>query len=336
MRIELIPENGKFYKVNMHSHTNISDGKQTPEEMKKSFKDAGYSAVCFTDHEVLIDHKALCDEEFVALHGYEVAIKRDLYKHTALFQPVYHFNMIARFQDNLKMPKFFKDNPSFPGNARAWAEKYAVYDETIDTVKYDKEWINEYLAAVNAGGFLINYNHPQWSLQTKDDYVGLENLHSMEIINGGCAYLNDNTSIHYEQMVRSGAKVFVTGGDDNHSERDNFKAWTMIKAPELTYDALISAYEKGYCYASDGPEILSLILEDNKIKVKTSPAVSIRLFSQGRHSQFVASDTTTYTEAEFNYAPEKFGTYFRIEVRDEKGNHAYSNAYFIDEIKSFN
>ena len=65
MCIELIPENGKFYKVNMHCHTNISDGAQTPEEVKKSFKNAGYSAVVFTDHEVLIDQKALCDDEFI-------------------------------------------------------------------------------------------------------------------------------------------------------------------------------------------------------------------------------------------------------------------------------
>ena len=333
MKIELIPENGKFYKVNMHSHTDISDGKQTPEEVKKSFKEAGYSAVCYTDHEVLIDQSALCDEEFVALNGYEVAIKRDLYEHTALFQPVYHFNMIAKSQSNLKMPKYFKNNPSFPGNAREWADKYAQYDETIDTVKYDKEWINEYLAAVKAGGFLINYNHPQWSLQDKDDFVGLENLHSMEIINGGCTYLNDNTSIHYEQMLRSGMKVLVTAGDDNHNVYDNFKAWTMIKAPELTYDALITAYENGYCYASEGPEILSLVLEDNKIKIKTSPAVSIRLLSQGRHSPAVTSSVPSCTEAEFDYLPEKFGTYFRIEVRDEKGRHAYSNAYFVEDIK---
>lgn len=332
MKIELIPENGKFYKVNMHSHTNISDGVQTPSEVKESYKNAGYSAVVFTDHEVLIDQSALCDGEFIALHGYEVAIKRDLYEHTAIFQPVYHFNMIAKSQDNLKMPKFFKNNPSFPGHAREWAEKYAVYDETIDTVKYDKKWINEYLAAVKAGGFLINYNHPQWSLQDKDDYVGLENLHSIEIINGGCAPLNDNTSIHYEQMLRSGMRVAVTGGDDNHCVADNFKAWTMIKAPELTYDALMSAYESGYCYASDGPEILSLILEDNKIKVKTAPCLCIKLYSQGRYYRQVSSATETVTYGEFDYIPANFGSYFRIEVKDARGNHAYSNAYFIDEI----
>ena len=314
MFVELIPESGKFYKVNMHSHTNISDGKQTPEEIKESYKNAGYSAVCFTDHEILMSH--------------EVS--------TALFQPVYHFNMIAKYQDITKMPKYFVNNPSMPGNSREWAKKYADYDETIEYSKYDKEWVNDYLAAVKAGGFLINYNHPQWSLQSKDDYVGLDNLHSMEVINGGCIYLNDNTSIHYDQALRSGMRVTVTGGDDNHSVGDNFKAWTMIKAESLTYDALISAYEKGYCYVSDGPQILSLIIDDNKIKIKTSPSMCIKLISEGRYSRQV-SDYVNYEEkftyAEFDYVPEKFGKYFRFEVRDTHGRHAYSTAYFVDDIK---
>ena len=328
MYLELLSEMGKFYKVNMHSHTNISDSSQTVDDVKRFYKENGYSAVCFTDHEVLISHKDLCDDEFIALHGYEVSINKDIYHHTAYFQPVYHFNMIAKSQDNIKIPKFFKNNPSFPGNSREWAEKYAKYDETIETTKYDKEWINDYLAAIKSQGFLINYNHPQWSLQTRDDYVGLKNIHSVEVINGACAPLNDNTSIHYEQMLRSGMRVVVTAGDDNHSEKGSGFAWTMIKAPELTYNALINAYENGECYVSDGPEIYSLVLADGKIKIKTSAAAVITLFSEGRYYQRVFD----CTEAEFVYDPQKFGAYFRIEVRDKNGNHAYSNAYFVDEI----
>ena len=66
MYVELIPEAGKFYKANLHCHTTISDGKQTPEEVKAFFKSHGYSAVCYTDHEVLVGHEDLCDEDFVA------------------------------------------------------------------------------------------------------------------------------------------------------------------------------------------------------------------------------------------------------------------------------
>lgn len=333
MYLELIPEGGKFYKVNMHCHTNVSDGTRSPEEVKEFYKKAGYSAVAFTDHEILLGHKDLCDEEFVALHGYEIAIKKDLAGHTAYFMPVYHFNFIARSQENLKMPLFFKNNPSCPGNSRKWMDECAQYDTTIETTKYDIEWINEYLKGVKDGGFLINYNHPQWSLQNCSDYLPLENLHSIELMNGGCFAQWDTTAIHFEQMLRAGKRVVPTAGDDNHNERGSLKAWTMIKAPELSYDALISAYEKGDCYVSDGPEIQSIVLKDGKIIVKTSPAHYVALASEGRYVQHKTAKEEKFTELAFDYVPQKMGAYFRLEVRDSEGHRAFSNAYYVKDIE---
>ena len=36
---ELLPEAGKFYKGNLHSHTIVSDGIMTPEQSKRAYKD---------------------------------------------------------------------------------------------------------------------------------------------------------------------------------------------------------------------------------------------------------------------------------------------------------
>ncbi|MBQ8893877.1 MAG: PHP domain-containing protein [Clostridia bacterium] len=319
---EFLPENGNFYKVNMHCHTNLSDGKQTPEEVKEHYKSLGYSAVCFTDHEVLLGHQDLCDKDFIALHGYEVAIKQDQSGHTAEFMPVYHFNMIAKDQSNLTIPRFYRYNSSFPGNSAKWAETQK-FSSTIDTYFYNVNWLNWYLNEVKNGGFLINYNHPEWSLQTVSDYIDLEHLHSIEVINGGCRRLNDNTALHYQNLLRAGKKLVPTGGDDNHSQKECGRSWTIIKAPELSYEALIAAYERGDCYASEGPEILSLVLDGDTIRVKTSPAATVTLLSEGRHTQQAYNCTC----AEFSYRPKKFGRYFRIEVRDAAGNKAFSNAY---------
>ena len=335
MKIELIPESGKFYKTNLHCHTDISDGKFSPEKIKELYKAKGYSAVCYTDHEVLIGHEELCDSEFVALHGYEVAIKQDLSKPTAFFQPVYHFNMIAKDQKTRKMPRFFKTNPSLPGNAAQWIESSAVYDENdiIETSVYDVDWINSYLEGVKNGGFLITYNHPQWSLHNATDYLPLANLHGIEVMNGGCFRLNDNNSLPYEQMLRSGKKLVPVAGDDTHGLAQVGMCWTMIKSDELTYDALISAYEKGHCYVSYGPEIKNLVLEDGKIKIKTSDAQAIVLMSEGRYGAIKKAKGAPVTEAEFDYEPEKFGAFFRIEVVSQSGELACSNAYFCENIK---
>ena len=335
MYLELIPQSGSFYKVNFHCHTDASDGKQTAEEVKESYKALGYSAVCFTDHEILVPHDELTDESFVALHGYEVCIKKRLDVSSGSFEPLYHFNLIARSADNHLMPKFFRDHPASFGNSKKLRQSATNYVELIDYTEYSDEWLNAYLADVVDRGFIVNYNHPQWSLQTREDYVNLKNIHSIEVINGEESQtLNDNTSLHYEQMLRAGMRVCPTGGDDNHSIADAGRAWTMIKAERLTYSDLIEAYEKGYCYASEGPEIYSLVLDGDKIKVKTSPASTIALIGAGRWARTVTSRTETYTEAEFDYLPQKLGAYFRIEVRDRFGYKAFSNAYFIDEIEN--
>ncbi len=332
MKIALIPEEGKFYKVNMHCHTNISDGKQTPEEIKEWYKSHGYSAVVYTDHEVLLAHEDLSDENFVALHGYEIAIKKDEKGHTAWHMPVYHFNLISKFKDNTLMYRYYKDNPSMPGTSRKWLEEKGQIDEIITGYKYDVKWINKYLSSIAKKGFLINYNHPQWSLQNATDYLGLDCLHSVELINGGCLGQNDNTAIHYETILRSGVRVAPTAGDDNHSEGGCGRCWTMIKAPTLTYEALIDAYEKGNCYATEGPEIYGINYEDGRIKVKCSEASEISLHSEGRYAPYVRSKTETYTEASFEYNSDKMGSFFRIEVRDKAGFKAFSNAFYTENI----
>lgn len=330
----LLPTSGNLYKTNLHCHTNISDGSMTPEEVKEKYKALGYHAVCYTDHEVLIGHKDLCDEDFVALHGYEVAIKRDLDKHTALFMPVYHLNLIATDQDNLTMPRFFKNNPSMPGNAREWAERHGVYDEndTVDTVKYDTEWLNDYIDAVTEAGFLVTYNHPQWSLQGPKDYLELHGLHAVEVINGGCRFLNDNTSLHFEQMLRAGANVIPNGGDDNHNPWDIGHAVTMIKAEELSYKALIEAYRRGDCYATEGPEFHDLYIENGEIVIRTSPVESVVLLSEGRGCSIKTSASADLTEVRFPYQPARYGRYFRFELKDGRGRHAYSRAYLTEKI----
>ena len=336
MKIELIPEEGRFYKVNMHCHTTISDGVMTPEEVKEKYRSLGYDAVCFTDHEVLVGHEDLCDENFVALHGYEVAIKKDIHAHTGSFMPVYHFNMIAESQSTRKMPRFYKDNLSFPGNSREWAGKCAVYDENdlIQQTVYDKEWISDYLCAVRDGGYLITYNHPQWSLQTYNDYVGLRGLHAVEVINGGCRNQNDCTSLPMQEMLRAGMDVLAVGGDDNHKRTECGFGWTMIQAKELSYDALIDGYRRGDCYATEGPELLGLSVENGEVVVKCSPVVRISLLTEGRKNIWIENQENPMQEARLPYLPEKFGRYFRLEVMDAKGKKAYSRAYRTDEIQS--
>ena len=41
MKQYLFPQEGKFYRANLHCHSTLSDGKRTPEELKEIYKSAG-------------------------------------------------------------------------------------------------------------------------------------------------------------------------------------------------------------------------------------------------------------------------------------------------------
>ena len=71
MKKYLIPNEGKFYKANLHCQTTLSDGSMTPEEVKAYYVERGYSVVAYTDHCIMLPHHVLTDENFVAVSGYE-------------------------------------------------------------------------------------------------------------------------------------------------------------------------------------------------------------------------------------------------------------------------
>ena len=105
----------------------------------------------------------------------------------------------------------------------------------------------------------------------------------------------------------------------------------MIKAEKLEYNTITDALLKGHFYASRGAEIDELYIEDNKLVIRCKEAVSITLNTGRRSAQVVyAPAGKTINEASFEF--EKKDVYLRITVKNEKGQTADTNAYFIDEL----
>ncbi len=66
MRKNLFPVTGQFYKANPHCHSTVSDGANTPEEMKAYYRSHGYQILALTDHELLVDE--------ARAHGFIVSV----------------------------------------------------------------------------------------------------------------------------------------------------------------------------------------------------------------------------------------------------------------------
>ena len=349
MKKYLIPKDGQFYKANLHCHSTVSDGMLSPEKLKKLYKENGYSVLCYTDHDVLISHSELSDEDFLALNGYEMEINDTNPDILWRNLKTCHICLIALDEDNLTQVCWHRSKYLYK-NAVKYADK-VQFDESLPDYEreYTHECISDIMKKGREGGFFVTYNHPNWSLENYSDYMGYNNMHAMEICNGDgqsigfCEY-NEK---EYDDMLRGGKKVYCIGSDDNHNIiDDNFIAWTMIKAEKLEYKTITNALTDGNFYASCGPEIYELWFEDGRINIICSDVEKLVFHTDSRNAGIIdISKNFALDEAMFEVFEEngkkkvkasfevnKMDVYIRLTIIDEKGRHANTNAYYIEDL----
>ena len=315
-RIYLLPENGTYYKANLHCHTTNSDGKLTPAEVKEAYRKEGYSVVAYTDHRTYCWHRELMDETFIPLAAYEV----DINEH---FKVPGDFSRVKTYHINL-----YDTDP----------EKFAEEKNSsiLPERRYgDCHYINSYIDRMKKVGMFACYNHPYWSLQNYDDYKDLRGFWGMEIYNYGCEHdgLYGYNPQSYDEMLRLGNRLFCVATDDNHNSFpfgdplcDSFGGFTMIKSESLTYSSVIDALLNGNFYSSMGPEIKELYVEKDVLYIKTGPVKKIYVMMEGRNCyKKLALPGEMITEAKFPLKGDE--TYIRVSIQDEKGQRADSNAY---------
>ena len=336
MKTYLLPEKGNFYKANLHCHSVISDGKLTPEELKEHYMAHGYSIVAYTDHTVFLPHNDLRDEHFLPLNGYELNFSQE--RADGKSSKVCHVCFIA-LDEHKTVQRIFYNSRHLEKNLQS-----ACLDESRDYLcrEYSPEFISNIIAEGVREGFFVTYNHPVWSLETKDEYCHYHGMHAMEIVNYGCVvegYDEHNGNI-YDQMLRGGEKLYCIATDDNHNRYpfdhprcDSFGGFTMIKAEKLEYGEIANALVDGHFYASEGPEIKGLYFEDNRIFIETSDAVKIVMTTENRRYRVVTADQRglTVNRADFEITT-ALGDYVRFTVIDKNGKQAYTNAYFLSDL----
>lgn len=336
MKTYLLPQNGSFYKADLHCHSTISDGRWTPEQIKENYKAQGYSIVAYTDHAVFITHNDLADESFLPLNGYELDISEGSVAGRSA--KVCHMCFVSLDKDR-KLQKLFYSSRHLEKNI-----DIACLDASREYLsrEYSPEFISDIMRQGAEDGFFVTYNHPVWSLETMNEYCNYHGMHAMEIVNYGCVtegYDDRNGNI-YDQMLREGEKIYCIATDDNHNKYpmghprfDSFGGFTMIKAERLEYEDISKALLGGHFYASEGPEIYDLYFEDNKIYIETSDAERIVMTTAKRRYQVAVAEKNgmKINRACFDVGGD-IGAYVRFTVTDEKGREAYTNAYYTSDL----
>lgn len=337
MKKILLDKSKNFYKGNMHCHSSLSDGYFSPEELKEMYKSRGYSFLAITDHEHINNNSYLDDEDFITLTSAEFAIKEFPDQSTLknFNMKVCHLNFYAKEQNNDYTFCYNSVADHFSKPER----KHLINRPDEDQVRiYGHEGISKLIREANKHGFFVCYNHPRWSLENYADYCGYEGLWGVEIYNHGCCVggLYDYDINVYDDLLRDGKRLFASCGDDNHNGREetrmlqSFGASVYVNAESLSYENIVNGLLKGDFYSTMGPEIYSLYVEDGYVHIECSDAKRICYSTRGRRTKAVNAGDGYVNSAVFEI--KDTDGYFRIDVIDDKGNRANTQAYFVDEM----
>ncbi len=331
-RIYLIDGRKNSYKANLHCHTNVSDGELSPLAVKESYKEKGYSVVAYTDHEILVPHDDLNDENFIALSGYELIIYAD--KHLPFnMRRVTHINIISKTPDFVEQPVVNMENITRLEKHLDFSN-WKKQDDSGDDFEYSAENLNKIIKKAKDAGFIVSYNHPTWSKEDESYFTNIDGLYAMEIYNHECQCIGYDAYCPYiyEAMLRSGQRLGCVATDDTHSKSTVGGGFTMIQADNLEYGEIIAALENGDYYASRGPEIKALWYEDGVFHIECSPAQRIVVSNSGRRSPATSRiNSEGVTHAEFPIDEQDL--FVRFTVYDKAGNTANTRAYFRDEFE---
>ncbi len=335
MKKYLLPKDGRFFKANLHCHSTFSDGRWTPQEIKVNYKAQGYSVIAFTDHNLLLSHSELSDGDFLVLNGVEVNVNDE--KYPDKYGKTCHLCLIALTPDNLIQPCWHRSK--YLNAHTSQFRDLIKFDEAKPDFEriYNCTCVNEIIKEARESGFFVTYNHPTWSGESYETYMGYEGMHAMEICNYECVILghDEHNEKIYDEMLKKGKRLFCVATDDNHNKPErklsSFGGFTVIKAEKLEYKAITDALVKGDFYASEGPSIEELWYEDGKVTVTFSPAKKAFITKPNRRAAVAQSENDEpITKACFNV--EDDDGYFRITVEDAAGKRAYTHAYFLDEL----
>ena len=281
---------GKWYRGNLHMHTTCSDGRLDPDAAREEYRKAGYDFIAITDHWRVSEDIPSKDGSMLEISGVEYDTGN------MVDTKVFHILGIG-----MDRPAFDKVDHNIPPQ------------KIID--------------AINANGGIAILAHPSWSVMNPDDISKCNGIAGAEIYNtvSNVQYGNgrrSDSSHYFDIWADNGYLVRPFANDDSHGYGgEQGQSYIMVKAPELTREAILTSIRNGDFYASQGPEFISVRRVGDTLAVECRGASRILFLSndvwEGQRSQDAKNGFARYTFS----AVDK---YVRIELISEDGKMAWS------------
>jgi hypothetical protein len=297
---------GHFYRGNVHTHTNTSDGLLSPGDVVARYREAGYEFVALTDH-------------LLARYGWQQTDATDLSDDT--------FTVVRGAE--LHGPGLIGPGQSGPGEGLWHIVAVGLPEGFVPNA--DGETGQELARRAVAAGAWVGAAHPAWYGATAADIASLGPIHAVEVFNAACAELNDrgDSFAVYQELLAAGARLDLFASDDTHfnGHDDSFKAWVMVKSATSAADDLVASLKAGHYYSSTGARIFDVARSGSRVTVRCSPADRVYLTGLGAKARRVAG--VALTEVDFEVA-NLVGSPVRVTVIERGGGRAWTNPFLLE------
>jgi predicted metal-dependent phosphoesterase TrpH len=294
---------GRFWKGNLHTHSNASDGVRTPEAVCATYREAGYDFLALTDHFMAKYGFPIVDTRPFRRPGFTTILGAELHAPATALGETWHILAVG-------LPADFA--PLQPGESGPDLAARAI-----------------------AAGAFVAIPHPAWYALTAEDAATLPGAHAVEVYNHTSQLRTERGDGVYlaDQLLARGRRIGLIAVDDAHFAcMDAFGGWVMVKAEANEPEALLAALKAGRYYATQGPLIHDISWGPEEVEITCSPAMGVMVL--GRGSRATQSIAPGQTRVRLPYAALKPGGFARIVIADAAGRRAWANPVtFGDEAR---
>ena len=281
------------YKSACHNHSVASDGKYKPEEIIALYLKKDFDVFAFTDHRTTNPVSTFDGRGMTLISGIE------MHPHGPRGIP-WHFLVLGVPED-------------FP---------YPSEDDAQAAVD-----------AAKATGAAVFCAHPYWCGLTSDEVATIKNLDGIEVFNSSCRPIGRAYNMQtWDELSDKGLVYPALAVDDTHGENHLYKGVTYIVAKDKSPASIIDALKHGRFYASQGPTITRLTLEDGVFEAEFSPCTEVigltnpsRGYCMEMEDKFgYGSGTREVTSVQIPLRKTEIPLWFRLQLRDAEGHYAWS------------
>ena len=284
---------GRFYRGNLHTHSDRSDGVRSPQEVCAHYRDAGYDFLALTDHFQKRYGYPITDTRPFRTNRFTTLLGAELHAPANSHGEIWHILSVGLPQD------------------------FAPTGEA--------ETGPELAARAAAAGAFVAIAHPHWSGLREDDGRALPMAPAVEIYNHSCHLdgRRGQSAAFIDTLLNEGRDLTVIATDDAHFRHDDScGGWVMVKAEANEPEALLAALRAGDFYASQGPEIHAAEIAGGTLTIECSPVVEIAALGRGTRQRSVRAPELTRGDVPLGRFA---GDWFRLIVTDAAGRSAWTN-----------